>query len=57
MDALMDEITFTGSLARDHEKWGIAADDEDNLEFLQEYISAKLPWLDEYLAQKAQPKQ
>ena len=57
MDALMDEITFTGSLARDHEKWGIAADDEDNPEFLQEYISAKLPWLDEYLAQKAQPKQ
>ena len=53
MDTLMDEITLTGSLARDYEKWGVAEDDEDNLETVKRFVAERLPWADEYLAEKA----
>ena len=57
IDTIMEEITLTGSLARDYEKWNVAPDDPDNLEYLKKYISDRLLWLDDYLAEKAAESQ
>jgi len=53
----MAEITQSGSLARDYEKWGIAADNADNLDTVKQFINERLPWLDGYLAEKAADNQ
>ncbi|MBQ7816296.1 MAG: CotH kinase family protein [Oscillospiraceae bacterium] len=53
IDVIMDEITCTGALARDYQKWGITEDNPDNLEYLEKFISDKLKWLDNHLAELA----
>lgn len=53
IDTLMEEITCTGALARDYERWGVSETDADNLEYMKKYISDRLIWLDNYLAEAA----
>ncbi|MBR2503038.1 MAG: CotH kinase family protein, partial [Oscillospiraceae bacterium] len=50
----MAEITFSSSLTRDYKKWGIGEDSADTLEGVENFIAARLPWLDGYLAQQAE---
>lgn len=50
----MAEITSSSSLARDYKKWGIGEDSADTLEGVENFIAARLPWLDGYLAQQAE---
>ena len=53
IDEIMQEINISGSLARDYSRWEITEDNPDNLEYLQNFISEKLKWLDNYLAESA----
>lgn len=53
IDEIMAEINCTGSLTRDYQRWEIDTEDPDNLEYLQNFISEKLKWLDSYLAEAA----
>lgn len=50
---IMAEITLTGSLSRDYEKWNVPADTPDSLEYLKNFISEKLLWCDDHFAEEA----
>ncbi|MBR5874371.1 MAG: CotH kinase family protein [Oscillospiraceae bacterium] len=48
VEELFNTITYSGSLQRDHDKWGLHYSGEDNMENFYKYINMRMKFLDEY---------
>lgn len=48
IEELFNTITYSGSLQRDYDKWGLHYGGEDNMENFYKYINMRIEFLDEY---------